>query len=413
MKLTKTTVEKLPLPATGQALVWDSELKGFGVRLTPGSRAYIAQSRVGGKTRRVTLGAHGTITADEARKRARKALVSMGDAVDPSEERKRAKALSATLREVSADYMRDRRDLKPSSREMIVKHVDNAFGDWSDRPISRITRDKVATRFRELSEKGPAQANQAFRVLRALWNYARATYRSPDNEPLLPENPVRILSDAKLWNRTRARTRRVPDNRVGIAWNTLQTLREDPAQTATSRTGADIVAFLMLTGARWNEAAALTWDRVNLEEGWWYLPDPKNRNNVTLPLSPAVVEILQDRPRTSEYLFPHRSKDKKSHVGDARGTFAKLSEAVGAKLSAHDLRRTFRAVGGACGIELWKTKLLMNHRLSGDVTLGHYTETSDLRYLADEARTIAEHIQEQGRIAKADNVVPLEARHAR
>jgi hypothetical protein len=47
------------------------------------------------------------------------------------------------------------------------------------------------------------------------------------------------------------------------------------------------------------------------------------------------------------------------------------------------------------------------------VTLGHYTETSDIRYLADEAKAIAEHIQEQGRIAAAGNVVKLEARHAR
>ena len=46
MKLTKKTVEDLPLPGSGQQLIWDSELKGFGVRLTPGGKMYIIQARV-------------------------------------------------------------------------------------------------------------------------------------------------------------------------------------------------------------------------------------------------------------------------------------------------------------------------------------------------------------------------------
>ena len=39
-------------------------------------------------------------------------------------------------------------------------------------------------------------ADPAFRVLRALFNYARAAYR-PGNEPVLVENPCDILSQTQ------------------------------------------------------------------------------------------------------------------------------------------------------------------------------------------------------------------------
>ena len=85
----------------------------------------------------------------------------------------------------------------------------------------------------------------------------------------------------------------------------------------------------------------------------------------------------------------------------------KISEAIGVRVTAHDLRRTFRAIAGKCGIELWKTKLLMGHKISGDVTIVHYTETEDLRYLAPESNAIADWIVSQGVIAASDNVIQL------
>ena len=89
------------------------------------------------------------------------------------------------------------------------------------------------------------------------------------------------------------------------------------------------------------------------------------------------------------------------------GIFQKISEAVSVQISAHDLRRTFRAIAGECGLELWKAKLLMNHRLNQDVTIGHYTETEDLRYLDPEINKISDWIVRQGVIAKSDKVVPF------
>lgn len=409
MKLTKKIIDALPFPDPGQGkarFVWDDDVKGFGVRLTANKKTFIVQGRVRGTgaDRRLSLGEYGVLTVDEARRRAKKELAAMLAGTDPAHEKKRTEAQAVTLKKLAERYIEARRDLKPSSRADIEKHLEKSFSAWADKPFIAITRDKVATLFSELSDRSPAQANQAFRILRALLNYARASYRHGET-PVLPENPVGILSDAKLWNRIHARSGRIPTGKIGAAWNVVRQMRNEPDQTVIGETLADTVSFLLLTGARWSEGASLTWDQVNLEEETWHLPDPKNRIPLTFPLPHAAVEILQARPRKSAYVFPARSGD--GHVREARGVLEKVSSAVGVHISPHDLRRTFRAVAGDCGVEFWKTKLLMGHKISGDVTITHYTETSDLRYLTAESNRISDWIVRQGVIAASGNVIQM------
>lgn len=411
MKLSKKIIENLPFPKTGQQFFWDDDLTGFALRITPTKKTYIVQGRVRvqGKRqeRRVSLGEHGVITLQEARRKAQKELSSMLDGKDPIAEKKRDTAYSLTLRDIADKYLKARRELKESSKADIEKHLNKSFSDWASRPAVEINRDKVASRFAELTEKSPAQANQAFRILRALLNFARGEYHH-DGRSIIIENPVSVLSDTKRWNTVGARSGRIPTNKIGAAWNALQSLREAPEQTTISRTLADGVAFLLLTGARWSEMANLTWDHVNLDDPSWSIPDPKNRNPVTFPLPRAAYELLNARPKDGQYVFPSRIKD--GHIKDARSVMEIISAAGGVRVSPHDLRRTFRAIAGECGIELYKTKLLMNHKLSGDITIHHYTETNDLRYLSNEINLISNWIIRQGKNAAADNVVNFPAR---
>jgi integrase len=409
MKLTKKIVDDLPFPTVGQTLIWDDDISLFGLRISRKKKTYIVQGRVHGQgtLRRVSLGEHGIITLQEARKKAIKELSAMGEGKDPIAEKKRDTAYSLTLRDIADKYLKARRELKESSKADIEKHLKKSFSDWENRPAVEINRDKVANRFAELTEKSPAQANQAFRILRALLNFARGEYHH-DGRSIIIENPVSVLSDTKRWNTVGARSGRIPTNKIGAAWNALQSLREAPEQTTISRTLADGVAFLLLTGARWSEMANLTWDHVNLDDASWSIPDPKNRNPVTFPLSRVACKILSERPKDEKYVFPSRIAEK--HIKDARSVMDKISTVGGVRVSPHDLRRTFRAIAGECGIELYKTKLLMNHKLSGDITIHHYTETNDLRYLSNEINLISNWIIRQGKNAAADNVVNFPAR---
>jgi integrase len=86
---------------------------------------------------------------------------------------------------------------------------------------------------------------------------------------------------------------------------------------------------------------------------------------------------------------------------DARGTMQRVSEIAGMHLHNHDLRRTFVAIAIECGVEIWKAELLTNH-IPNTVTLRHYTETSDLRYLRPEVQRIGDWI-----IGQAEQVAKL------
>jgi integrase len=400
--LTKKFIDSIDISKDKTLILWDSKLKGFGIRLNKNYKSYIAQARIHGKTRRVTIGRHGVFTPDQARNTAKEILQQMAKGIDPKLEKLRKKTAAVTLDQVTEAYLKDR-SLKPLSIRDIRKHVNNCFRSWKSQPITNITRNNVLDLFREASQNGKTQANQAFRILRALLNYAQATYRIED-KPVLLENPVQILSDASLWHPSRARTSRIPLEKIGTAWNYLEKQRQWPGNTLAGQSETDLLSFIFLTGCRLNEGASLSWEQVDLNAHTWHLADPKNRHPVTFPLSKQAIEILKARPKTEHFIFC--GMGGRGHISGCRTITKKLSTDLSLKITAHDLRRTFTAVAATCGIELWKIKLLLNHRLHGDVTLNNYTETSDLRYLSPEIQKIDNWITRQA-VLDSHNVIDI------
>lgn len=398
-KLTKNYIDKITAPADKEAFHWDSEVKGFGLRVAPsGKITYIVQGRVNGSSPRISIGPHGVFTVDQAREVAREHLRSMRMGIDPRAVAKKEAAQRVTLRDVADAYKRDR-PLKDSSKAEIERHVTTTFEAWLKKPLKDINREAVTKRFNEIKTKGttgngpaPAQANQAFAVLRALFNYAIREYREPDGSPVLTDNPVDVLY--KKWAPLKPRTSRVPDSKVGAVWSFLTKARED-AYNRDTLASIDLVMLLMVTGLRIGECCALEWNRVNLEEGWIHIPDPKNSNPVWLPLSTQAVQLLTTRQRVKGSPFVFSSWGKAGHIKDPRDTMKKVSEVAGTKITPHDLRRTFTTIGIAnCGIDLTRVELLTNHVPKG-VTARHYLETSHLQYLKPETQLISDWIEQQ------------------
>lgn len=415
-KLTQRVADALSPPAdTSQAFAWCSELRGFGIRCTKaGAKSYVAQRRVGTRERRITLGPHSLLRCEEARDRARRELLSMRDGIDPVVERQRVAAQSTTLREVMEDYIKHRRTKHGALRAQTIadirKHCTKSFESWVDRPIREVTQAKVLTRFKELSATGKSQANQAMIVFQSLHSWARK------ENPELPPNPVAVLKG--MWNPSKPRTGRIPNDKVGAAWNLLMERLATEDDHKGTHAGAAIVAFLILTGARWGEAAKLTWDRLDLDAKVpsWHLTSEqaKNHNAITLPLSSQAVAVLRGRPHVKGNPYVFAGRADKRPISDPRALWEALAKVSGVdSLSAHDMRRTFTNIALKLGVDLYKAELLTNHVPSHSVTLTHYVETNDLREsCAAEVQRIGDWVAEQAAKAAGANVVQLNDRKA-
>ena len=69
-RLSKRTVDAFAV-VDKDAIYWDRDLPGFGVRVyTTGRKVYVVQTRGPGGPKRVSIGRHGEVTAEQARKQA-------------------------------------------------------------------------------------------------------------------------------------------------------------------------------------------------------------------------------------------------------------------------------------------------------------------------------------------------------
>lgn len=433
LKLTKTNIDRVRKPGTGTIIYFDTETKGFGLRVTAsGAASFIVQGTVAGQSKeaRITIGTYGAWTVDDARRRAEQYKHQFEDGIDPREAKKQEAALKVTLREVADAYFdRPGQPLRESTKAEMNRHIDKVFSAWRDKPIASITAEACRQRHREMCEKGvknrpaPGQAQIALVTLRTLINFANRRFARADGSPLIPINPVKVMSKDD-WKTFEPRDRRIELHDVGQAWTVLEQMRATP-KNKDALAAIDAVRFLLLTGARRGEATALTWDRVHLDDDpakcWWHLREEDNKtgNPVWLPLSRQAVELLKrrkpddDDKEASRFVFPSRAKS--GHVSDTRAPFERICKSLAMEgLSSHDLRRTLIDIGfSACNVELFKMELLTNHVPEG-VTARHYLQTSRLQYLHPEIQRISDWIQQQGLIAKAkaegNNIVQLPKR---
>lgn len=396
-RLTKTLVERTPLPKTGQLILRDTELKGFGVRFSGGgTRAFVVETRIEGKVKRISLGRYPALTVEEARREARKVLGEIASGRNPLAEKANQVASHLTLAQAWEDFKSVRKTLKPKTVFDYGRFLETAFPDWKHKPLTSITKDMVAKRHTQLGEtRGQAYANHALRFVRALYNFARAQYDDANGDPLLPNNPVSRLSQTRAWYRVQRRRTVIKAHQLPAWLNAVEALRAsgDPAGSAYSV--ADYLTVLLFTGLRRGEASRLTWDAVDLEGRTLTIEDTKNGEPLELPLSDYLVTLFARRKAAlrGDYVFPGTGKH--GYLVEPRKPMRRVIEASGVQFSLHDLRRTFITAAESIDIPIFAIKRLVNHKMHGDVTAGYII--SDVERLRAPMQRITDFLLKAGK----------------
>ena len=349
--LSKRVVDGLSVNGK-DAVFWDRDLAGFGVRVYPsGKKVFVVQTRAFGRSKRVTLGTHGDITTEIARKDATAVIarIKKGQSPVPVEPEL---APDPTIADLAERYQREYVEMhcKPATvshyRLMLRKHIVPALGE---RLVADIEHKDILT-FHNKLHRMPTVANRAADILVKMFNLADAWGWRPSGA-----NPCRGVSRFKVEKHERFLTREEL-YRLG------QVLKAAPGERLASTHAAAAIRLLVLTGCRRNEILGLRWDDLNFESGEMRLPDSKTGARM-VPLPPKSAEVFAGLPRTPDnpWVFPGRKKGTRLvNLNDSWDRIRKRAGLDGVRL--HDLRHTFASRALALGQSLPMIGDLLGHR---------------------------------------------------
>lgn len=369
--ITKSYIERLPRPPVTvpptQAFYWDDSAKGFGVRVTSGSKTFVLDRKLNGKTIRVSIGGFPDWSIQQARERARELVVEIDKGIDPRQTGKKNAEAAVTLAQVFEQFKKERQ-LKERTRTDYEYYMDRYFADWSGKAVARVDADMVIKRYKDLvNRSGAVQGSVAMRFLRSVLNFAKATYGSG----LIPENPVASLTAKRAWLRSNVRTDHLRRHEIKPFVDALRAW-DNPVMAA-------YLEFVLLTGARRTEAATLRWKDVDRKAGVLTFKDTKNHSDRLMPITPRVGQLLDAMKdvQMGQYVFATMGKDDKpTHVSEPRKALTAANEAASGAVTVHGLRRTFATVLESLDCPAYPLKALLGHSMKNDVTTAHYTQIS-------------------------------------
>ena len=377
-------------PEKKQALLWDVTAPGLGLRATPaGKPAYVFQSVYQGKDLRITIGSPAAWSIPDAQAKARELQRLIDEGKDPRDLKREAiaaqvkkqaaaaakveadKAAALTVGEVWPLYLENgrpkRKDAWKPRYRADLEAMAAPGGEKKKRgqgatrpgplypllalPLAAINEDTLKSWYDREAVAGKHQAARALMMFRGFlrWCAARPEYRN-----LTDRDAGKAAAIVENLPSNTRRTDALEAAQVPGWWAGVEQL--------SNRTASAYLRALLLTGARREELAALTWAYVDFQWRKLTIAD-KVETTRTIPLSPYMAHMLATLPRVGLYVFA--STGKAGRITDTRNSHAKaLQSAAIEGLTIHGLRRSFSLLGEAAGAPAGAIAQVMGHKPS-------------------------------------------------
>jgi integrase len=348
MKLAAADIRKLSLKEdSAEAIVFDDDVPGFGVRLRAGgSKTFVFQYKLGSKQRRLTLGPVTALDLARAREAAKDLYAQVRLGGDPAGEKAHARLKAGeTFEAVAAHYLRHQQaKMRPRSYAQVQRHLNLYAKPLHRLGLEKITKRDIAACVASVrTNSGLVTGNRARATISAFFTWAMG-------EGLAEANPVigTNRSDEK------SRERVLDATELRLIWNALH----------DDDTGA-IMKLLMLTGQRAGEIAGLCWSEIR--DDTIMLPGERTKNHRPhiVPLSQAALDVItkQQRREGRDLIFGRVGR----YNGWSYGTAAinkRIAKVTGRSLphwTPHDLRRSFATHAAGIGIQPHIIEACLNH----------------------------------------------------
>ena len=348
VKLTDKEVRELVPPASGNRITYDSEIRGFGARVTcKGARSFVLNYYAAGVERRLTIGSYPAWSVAAARNRAKELRREVDNGKDPMAARTPAEP-TKTVADVLDLFMR--RYAPENIRR--PGHYADAFDRLIKPAIGKIgitdlKRRRIAEMLDAIEDgSGPVMATQALAYLRSALNW----YATRDDEFTVPI----VKGMARSSATERARDRILDDGEIRTLW---------PVFGQTGNFGL-ACRIMLLTGTRRSEATGMM--RAEINGDVWTIPGSRYKTNKdhAVPLTPAAQAIISAQPDCGPRVFPGRGGNALSRGGNLKAAIDKATPGL-APWRVHDLRRTARSLMSRADVRPDIAERVLGHAIQG------------------------------------------------
>ena len=365
-RITKRVVDALKPDPARETFTWDSELRGFGVRMMrSGVASYLVQYRNReGRDRRLTLGRITTLTPEEARALARQRLGEVAHGEDPSAARSQLRK-ALTVAALCDLYIADAEHRVKAStlamdRSRISRHVKPLIGaltvvSLSPQDVARLQADIIAGRTAAprigrggVTTGGKGAASRTVGMLSTILEFAVG-------RGVIEKNPARSV-DRPSDGRQRRFLSLAEVTKLGAA------LKAGVAEGETE-VGAAAIRFLLLSGCRRMEALSLRMDWVDRTARCIRFPDTKSGAQIRA-MGPPALDVLARAGEAEGWALPALRGD--GHlVGLPKALARACTRAKLKGVTVHVLRHTFAATAAEMGFSELTIAGLLGHTVPG------------------------------------------------